>query len=469
MTFTQKVTTSSQELRFAAELAIEARESSQPLDPSVRDNAGSPGLKIPLPRRGRNAIDVLQDLNDAAVPQLTGSTKPGFMSWVIGGSQTAGVAADWMTSAWGQNACLYESSPAAALAEEAVSDWLLDILDLPQESTVGFATGATMASFTALTAARLSVFEKAGHDFEQNGFFEAPRLLVYVSEDVHITNLSVLRYLGFGDRQIKKIPATAEGIFDLDALAAAMENDAAEARIVIGQAGHIMSGAFDNFTRLSALCKRHNAWLHVDGAFGLWIRASERLRTLAHDVELADSWSVDGHKWLQVPYDLGFVIVRDGEMHRRAMSMQAGYLPVNGACRNNSDYVPELSRRARGFSAWAVMQNLGRLGIAELVERHCNAAHYLGQRLRRLEGVELINGVCLNQLAVVFEADHVDGAQAVADLLNGSGEYFVRTAEWNGRKVLRFSITSWLTSLEEIESLSTEIEGAWDEIRRRPA
>ena len=206
MTFSQKITSTASELRFAAELAIEARECAQPLDPSVRKSNHAPSLKVPLPRRGRNTIDVLQDLNDAAVPHLAGSTKPGFMSWVIGGSQPAGVAADWMTAAWGQNAGLYEASPAAAMAEEAVSDWLLDILDLPRESTVGFATGATMANFTSLAAARLASFEKVGHDFEKEGFFEAPKLLIYVSDDVHVSNLSVLRHLGFGDRQICRMP-----------------------------------------------------------------------------------------------------------------------------------------------------------------------------------------------------------------------------------------------------------------------
>ena len=260
--------------------------------------------------------------------------------------------------------------------------------------------------------------------------------------------------------------STDEGIYDLDALETAIVSDGADARIVIGQAGQIMSGAFDNFTRLSQLCKEHDAWLHVDGAFGLWVRASTRLSTLAHNVDLADSWSVDGHKWLQVPYDLGFVIVRHPEFHRRAMTMAAGYLPMDAERRDNSNYVPELSRRARGFSAWAVMQNLGRTGIAELVERHCNAAHYLGQKLRRLDGVELVNGVCLNQLAVAFADDRSDGAQAVADHLNNTGEYFVRTADWNGRRVLRFSITSWLTSIEDIEQLATEIEDFWTQYQR---
>lgn len=465
MTVSQKMSAAAEELKFAADLAIAARNDSRALDPKVISKTEKTGFDVALSRHGRNTIDVLQNLNDAALPHLTGSTEPGFMGWVIGGSHSTGVAADWLTSAWGQNGCLYECSPAAAMAEEAVSKWLLDLLDLPRESTVGFTTGATMATFTALASARLAVFEKAGHDFEDDGFCGAPPITVYVSDDIHVTNLAVLRYLGFGRKQIRQIPSLEDGTFDLDALSAAMDADCAEARIVIGQAGHIMSGAFDNFTSLSALCKMHHAWLHIDGAFGLWVRASVRLTTLAHNVHLADSWSVDGHKWLQIPYDSGFAIVRHAEYHRRAMTMRAGYLPEEAEIRNNSDYVPELSRRARGFAVWAVMQNLGALGISTMIERHCDAAHQLAGHLRKIEDVKLVNKVCLNQLAVTFSANESDCAEAMAERLNSTNRYFVRTAEWKGRTVLRFSITSWLTNPDHIRHLAAEIERAWIELR----
>ncbi|WP_427963639.1 pyridoxal phosphate-dependent decarboxylase family protein [Altererythrobacter sp.] len=445
----------------AAELAIEGRAERRPLDSRSGGDAEPSALDIPLPRRGRNPVEVIEALDSGARPGLSGMTDPGFLSWVIGGSHPAGIAADWLAASWGQNACLYDSSPAAAEAEAASARWLLDLLDLPRESSVGFASGATMAAFTCLAAARLCVLERAGHDFERQGLFGCPEVAVFIAEDAHVTNYSVLRYLGFGSDQLRRIPSVADGTYDIDALDSALANDKAEARIVIAQAGHIMSGGFDNFTRLSQLCRKHGAWLHVDGAFGLWIRASRKLRHIAHDIDLADSWSVDGHKWLQIPYDLGFAIVRDERYHRRAMSMQAGYLPEAPVTRNNSDYVPELSRRARGFSAWAVMQCLGRHGIERMVESHCHATQMLASALRQMQGVTVANKVCLNQLAASFDGPTGNSSEAVANALNAGGRFFVRTASWQGRTLLRFSITNGATTPDHIEALIAELRAIW--------
>jgi len=460
---------SSDALQLAAQLALEYRNENPALDPAPVGSGVGSGFDIALPRRGRDACDVIAALDAAARPGLTGSTQAGFMGWVIGGSHPVGIAADWLAATWGQNACLYDSSPAAAQAEVASASWLLDVLDLPREASVGFTTGATMAAFTALAAARLAVLERAGHDFEAKGLFGCPEVAIYISDDGHVTNYSVLRYLGFGDDQVRRIPSLPDGTFDCDALEHAMRNDRVEARIVIAQAGQIMSGAFDDFTRISALCRELGAWLHVDGAFGLWIRASRRLRTIAHGIDLADSWSVDGHKWLQIPYDCGFAIVRDECYHRRAMTMQAGYLPVMRDTRDNADFVPELSRRARGFAVWSVMQALGSLGIERIVEEHCNAAHRLAQSLRHLPGVEVINTVCLNQLAVSFVSDGCVLSETVASRLNATGRYFVRTADWQGRKVLRFSIICGATSDVHIRALVAEIEHIWMDVTRRVA
>ncbi len=456
-------------LERAARLATLGRYDDRALDPHNGPVESGERFDIALPRRGRDPHEVIEALDRAARPGLGGMTQPGYMSWVIGGSHPAGVAADWMAAAWGQNACLYDASPAAAQAEAASATYLLDLLDLPRESSVGFATGATMAAFTSLAAARLCVLERAGHDFERKGLYGCPEVAIYIADDAHVTNYSALRYLGFGSDQIRRIPSLDDGTFDCDALESAMAEDRAPARIVLAQAGHIMSGAFDDFSRLAALCKRHGAWLHVDGAFGLWVRASRRLRHFAEAVELADSWSVDGHKWLQIPYDCGFAIVKHEEYHRRAMSMQAGYLPDDEPLRNNSDYVPELSRRARGFAVWAVMQSLGRKGIEDMVESHCHAAHLLAQSLKRLDGVEVVNRQCLNQLAVAFESPFCDGAEAVAQALNAGGRYSVRTADWRGRKLLRFSITNGETGPEHIGPLAEEIARAWEEIARAAA
>ena len=456
-------------LEKAAQLATRGRYSDRALDPNQAPVASQDSFGIALPHRGRDPLEVIDSLERAARPGLSGMTDAGFMGWVIGGSHPAGVAADWMAAAWGQNACLYDASPAAAQAEAASATYLIDVLDLPRESSVGFTTGSTMAAFTSLAAARLCVLERAGHDFERKGLYGCPEVAIYIADDAHVTNYSALRYLGFGSDQLRRIPSLADGTYDCDALERAMAADKAPARIVLAQAGHIMSGAFDNFTRISALCKQYGAWLHVDGAFGLWVRASRRLRRIAEDADLADSWSVDGHKWLQIPYDCGFAIVRHEEYHRRAMSMQAGYLPEEEPRRNNSDYVPELSRRARGFAVWAVIHCLGRKGIEEMVESHCHSAHLLAQSLKRLAGVEVVNKQCLNQLAVAFESTHRDGSEAVAEALNAGGRYFVRTAEWRGRKLLRFSITNGETGPEHIGPLAEEIALAWQSVSQLAA
>lgn len=458
-----------QVLSLAAQLALKGREETQPLEPSATAKSISGQLHQPLPRQSRDPQEVIAELDRLARPGLVGTTQPGFMSWVIGGSHPVGIAADWLAASWGQNATIYDSSPAAADTEAASAGWLLDVLDLPRDCTVGFTTGATMASFTALAAARLAVLERAGHDFERKGLFGCPEVAVYICDDGHVTNYSVLRYLGFGDEQIRRIPSRDDGTFDYGALEAAMCRDDVCARIVIAQAGQIMSGAFDDFPRIAAVCKTHGAWLHVDGAFGLWVRASRRLRIVAEGVELADSWSVDGHKWLQLPYDCGFAIVRHAEYHRRAMSMRAGYLFESETARDNSDYVPELSRRARGFAAWAVMQTLGRAGIERMVDEHCNAAHLLGRALKALPGVALMNTVCLNQLAVTFESEGRDMSAVIADALNATGRYFVRTASWRGKQVVRFSIINGATGEEDICAIIADIEHIWSGIARRAA
>lgn len=456
-------------LQQAARLAIERRYSDKALDPAQADGAAGSRFDIALPRRGRAPGEVIAALDAAAGPGLAGMTQAGFMSWVIGGSHPAGVAADWMATAWGQNACLYDAAPAAADAEAASAKYLLELLDLPRQSSVGFTTGATMAAFTALAAARLWVLERAGHDLARKGLCGCPEVAVYIAEEAHVTNYAVLQYLGFGSDQLRRIRSLDDGTYDLDALERAMTDDDAPARIVIAQAGHIMSGAFDDFSRLAALCKRHGAWLHVDGAFGLWVRASRRLRSLADAADLADSWSVDGHKWLQIPYDCGFAIVKHEDYHRRAMAMQADFLPRAEQRRDNSDYVPELSRRARGFAVWAVIHCLGRLGIEEMIESHCHAAHLLAQSLKRLDGVTVVNRQCLNQLAVAFDRPHGDGAEAVAQALNASGRYFVRTAQWRGRKVVRFSIINGETGPEDIGPLFEQIAATWQSLSRAAA
>ncbi|WP_156500344.1 pyridoxal phosphate-dependent decarboxylase family protein [Croceicoccus bisphenolivorans] len=452
------------ELQLAAQLAMAARGEARPLQPTASLGELRERFALPLPANGRDGLEVLRDLSDAATPGLAGSTDPGFMAWVIGGSHPVGVAADWMTSAWGQNGALYQCAPAAAVAEEVTGNWLKDLLQLPAGASVGFTTGATMAAFTCLAAARLAVLERIGCDIAKTGLAGAPPVSVFIADDAHVTNYAVLRYLGFGTDQIRRVPSTDDGTYELDALAAAMDADSAPAKIVIGQCGHIMTGACDDFVRLSAVCRKHRAWLHVDGAFGLWARASTRLRHVANGAELADSWSVDGHKWLQVPYDAGYAIVKDAAAHRAAMVMDAGYLLRDAdTSRDPCDYVPELSRRARGFATWALIQTLGRRGIARMVERHCCAAQALAALLEPVAGITVVNRVWLNMLAIEFDGPP-DAAVQMAERLNATGRYLVKTSGWRGRTVLRVSVISNETGERQIKRLARDIAAQWTEL-----
>lgn len=458
-------------LKRAAAYGQRFRGVSRPLHPG----ADAPALRrlfdVGLPEIGREPAAVLEDLIAAAEPGLVGNTDPRFFAWVMGSSHPAGVAADWLTSIWGQNAGLYQTSPAAAIAEEVTAAWLLELLDLPRASSVGFTTGATMAAFICLAAARGEVLRRAGHDFDAEGLQGAPAVAVLVSEDAHVSNFAALRFLGFGARNIKRLPADGEGVLDVAVLAAVLAASRGPV-IVVCQAGQINTGAFDRFDAIADLAAARGAWLHVDGAFGLWARAVPDLKALASGAERADSWAVDGHKWLQMPYDSGFAIVRDADAHRRAMDISASYLsesPRDG--RNPTHYNPELSRRARGFAAWMMIQVLGRQGIAEIVRRHCACAALIAARCRSVEGIEVLNRVCLNQVVLSFQEREGDDRGAdtlterMAEALNATGRFFLRTAEWKGHRVLRVSVIANGTDRAIAEELADAIETAWRTIR----
>lgn len=455
------------ELKLAASLAIRSRNEPRPLHSTAGYEELRANFDVGLPHAGRDSLDVLRDLVAAATPGLSGSTEPGFLAWVIGGSNPTAVAADWLTSAWGQNSGMFLCSPAAAVAEQVAGEWLVDLLQLPKGSSVGFTTGATMAGFTCLASARLTVLSRKGVDLETTGLAGAPPVIIYISDDSHVSNYQALRYLGFGTDQIRRVASVDDGTFDLEALEEAMAADGDAPRIVIGQAGHIMSGACDNFREVSRISRRYDAWLHVDGAFGLWCRASPRLRSLAAGAELADSWSVDGHKWLQVPYDSGFAIVRHREFHRGAMQMSAGYIERDGPAEPDpSDFVPELSRRARGFAAWTMLQHLGRKGVSDMIERHCSAAQGIARQVSSIDGVTLRNEVTLNQISLHFEqANHPDPAEAIAEMLNATGRYYLRTATWRGEKVLRISVISDRMDEQLGARLARDLACAWTKLR----
>jgi glutamate/tyrosine decarboxylase-like PLP-dependent enzyme len=433
-------------------------------------------FKVPLAEDGRNPHEVIEALADAAEPGLMGNTGSNFFGWVMGASSPVGMAADLLTAVWGQNAAIYQTAPAAAIAEEAVAEWLLEALDLPRESSVGFTTGATMASFIGLAAARSEVLRRRGWDVEGDGLAGAPPVKVFVGAEAHASVLCVLRQLGFGERTLVRIPADAQGRMQAPLLEAALAAVDAP-KIVVAQAGHINSGAFDPLDRIGALARQHGAWLHVDGAFGLWARSTPALRGLCAGAGAADSWAVDGHKWLQLPYDSGFAIVRHREAHRRAMGMAASYLNRDAQDgRNPSDWVPELSRRARGFAAWAVMQALGRSGIRELVERHCACARALARRLAGVPGIRVLNEVCLNQIALTFgEGPDRDPAQAgpraltdaVIAEIQRENTSFVSGAQWKGRRIMRVSVIARHTGSDDVTKLGDSIIRAWQHVLRR--
>ncbi|WP_395645873.1 pyridoxal phosphate-dependent decarboxylase family protein [Terricaulis sp.] len=437
----------------------------RPHKPGVSAEAAQARFNAPAPERGAAIEDVIEELIALTEPGLAAMTGPRFFGWVIGGSAPAGVAADWLASVWGQNTGNALASPSSSACEEIAARWLLDLLHLPEESSVGFVTGATMANFTCLAAARGDVLRRVGWDVEADGMFDAPPIHVVLGEEAHSTVFSALKYLGLGYRRVVSVPVTCEGVMRADAFAQAIAG--LEGPIIaITQAGHINSGAFDPIGEIADIAHAKGAWVHVDGAFGLWGRAASDIAPRLQGVEKADSWGVDGHKWLQTPYDSGYAIVRHADAHRRAMLIAASYLPAQEGSRHPADYVPELSRRARGFATWAMIKALGREGIAEMVSRMSAQARRMAQRLAQEPGVEIMNEVVLNQVAVRFGAD-LDAAKA-DDLTNRTiariqreGECFVGGANWRGRQIVRISVCGASTTDADIDRSADAMLSAW--------
>jgi glutamate/tyrosine decarboxylase-like PLP-dependent enzyme len=418
----------------------------------------------PTPERGADARDVIAELATLAEPGLTNIIGPRFYGWVMGASHETGVAADWLISAWGQNVGNAHATPAASACEEVVGRWLLDLLDLPRESSIGFVSGATLANFTCLAAARGEVLRRVGWDVENDGLFGAPPIHVVLGEEAHSTVFSGLRYLGLGAKRIVSVASDEQGRMKPDAFKRAIEKLDGPI-IAIAQAGHINSGSFDAFPEIAEAAQAKGAWLHVDGAFGLWARACADRAHLGRGLELADSWGVDGHKWLQTPYDSAYAIVRNAEAHRRAMLIAASYLPA-GEDRHPADFTPELSRRARGFATWATIKAMGREGIAEMLSRHCAVARGIAERLNAAPDVAVLNDVVLNQVAVclgpdmeVAKADELT-ARTIARIQR-EGVIFVGGAHWRGRQIIRISVCSMNTTEADIAVSADAILSAW--------
>jgi glutamate/tyrosine decarboxylase-like PLP-dependent enzyme len=461
-------------LGAAADAALKFRKSigTRPQRPAKSYAAMKSIFESPLPEGPSDGETVIRDLATKADEGLQMATGPRFFGWVIGGSHIVGMAADWLTSAWGQNTANHHAAPSAAAAETVAAAWLLELLDLPRESSVGFVTGATVANFVCLAAARDEVLRKAGWNADADGLFGAPPITVLIGDDAHTTVFSALQFLGLGHDRVVRVATDAQGRMQIRAFAEAIAKVNGPA-IVIAQAGQINSGAFDRFADIVPLARKAGAWLHVDGAFGLWARASSTKRQIAAGIEDADSWATDGHKWLQTPYDSGYAIVRNELAHRRAVTIAASYLPIAAEGeRDPTHYVPELSRRARGFAAWAMIKHLGRSGIAAMVERHCHVARVMSGMLASEPGIEILNDVVLNQIIVRFGSGETTerGDKLTRDTITriqAEGECFAGGAIWRGRQIMRLSVISWETDVDEGKRSAEVIIRAWRIVRQQ--
>ena len=419
-----------------------------------------------LPEQGAAGEQIIDEMVAKGSQGLQMAAGPRFFGWVIGGSHPAGVAADMMVAAWGQNTGNHHAAPAAAAVEAVAAGWLLELLGLPPECSVGFVTGATVANFVCLAAARGEVLQRAGWDADRDGLFGAPPVTVVVGDDAHTTVFSALQFLGLGHDRVKRVATDAQGQIIPEKFSAALA-EVSGPLIVILQAGQLNTGGFDPFASLIPLAHAKGAWVHVDGAFGLWAQAAPHRRQLSAGVEQADSWATDGHKWLQTPYDCGYAIVRHELAHRRAMTIAASYLPLAAEGeRDPSHYVPELSRRARGFPTWAIIKALGRTGIEEMVERHCRFAALMAGRLAQEPGIAVVNDVVLNQAIVRFADD--DGiTRATIARIQQDGVCFAGGALWRGRQVMRLSVIGGSMTEEDVHVSAEAIIGAYRNVRQQ--
>ena len=407
-----------------------------------------------LPDEGSEDAAVLRELIAAAEPGIVGSQTGRYFGFVFGSALPAAVAADWVATAWDQNGFSVVSSPAAAAAEAVAADWIADLLGLPAGVSSGFVTGAQGANTTALAAARHHVLAAAGWDVERDGLAGAPPLRIVAGGERHVTIDRSLRLLGLGTNAVVVVPVDDQGRMDATAVREELAGDE-RPTIVCAQAGNVNTGAFDPVAELADACGAAGAWLHVDGAFGLWAAASPRLRRLVEGVDRADSWATDAHKWLNVPYDCGLVFCRHEEAHARSMAVAASYLQRADG-RSPSDWVPESSRRARGFAVWAAVRSLGRSGVAELVDRCCGHARAFAELLGGEPGIEVLNDVVLNQVLVRF-GDDDETTREVVRRVQADGTCWLGGTDWQGRAAMRISVSSFRTTSEDVDRSAAAI------------
>jgi glutamate/tyrosine decarboxylase-like PLP-dependent enzyme len=400
-------------------------------------------LDEPLPDEPGDPEEILRLLDGRGSPATMAMAGPRFFGFVIGGAFPIALAANWLAGAWDQNSALYHVTPTTAILEQISLRWLLDLLQLPPESGCAFVTGATVANFSALAAARHHVLSRAGWNVEADGLFGAPEITVVVGAEAHPTLFKSLGLLGLGRNRVLKVPADDQGRMRADAFP-----DLSGPTIVCLQAGNVNTGAFDPFEEICVWAHDAGAWVHVDGAFGLWARAAPSCAHLTAGMEKADSWATDAHKWLNVPYDSGLAFVRDADALRAAMAITAEYLPTESEYRNPSDYTPELSRRARGVEVWSVLRSLGRAGIADLVERTCRHARRFAEGLNDA-GYQILNDVVLNQVLVQF--GDAESTRRVIEAIQADGTCWCGGTVWQGQTAMRISVSSWATTGDDVE------------------
>jgi glutamate/tyrosine decarboxylase-like PLP-dependent enzyme len=413
-------------------------------------------LGLPLSERGEDPRTVLASLAREAAPGLVAMPGPRYFGFVIGGSYPVALAADWLTSAWDQNCGLYVAGPAVAVLEETAGRWICELLGLSIDAGVGFVTGAQMANFTGLACGRHVLLTRAGWDVEMKGLYGAPEIQIVVGEEVHVTVLRALRFLGLGQERVRRVAADGQGRMDPRALGPVLA-ECHGPTLVCLQAGNVNTGAVDPLDELSRVAHAHGAWVHVDGAFGMWAAASARTRPLVRGIESADSWAIDAHKWLNVPYDSGVAVVRDADVMRATMGSQASYLVRSTGLRDGVDYGPEFSRRGRGTPVYAVLRSLGRSGVEELVDRCCALARRFAEQLSGEPRVQVLNDVVLNQVLVRFqppsggEADADAFTQQVVSRVQQDGTCWLGGSVWKGRQVMRISVSGWSTTEADVD------------------
>lgn len=420
-----------------------------------------------LPDDPASLDEVIEELVSAAGPGLMASAGPRYFGFVVGGSYDAGLVADLLTSGWDQNAFNEALSPAAIAVEDIAGAWLKELLHLPADASVGFVTGGQGANTVGLTAARWHVLNNHGWDVGRDGLRGAPHVRVIAGAERHATIDRTVRLLGLGESSIEDVPAAANGAVNAEMLASLLESGPTGPTIVCAQAGNVNTGACDDLVAITAAARKAGAWVHVDGAFGLWAAASPRRRPLVEGIELADSWACDGHKWLNVPNDTGYAFCAHPDVHATALAYTAAYLTgqVAGREYGGGDLVLESSRRARGFATWATLRSLGRTGVADLVDRCCDLATRFARGLGGVDGIEIVNDVVLNQVLVrVGDEAHTN---RVEQLVQQDGTCWLGATSWRGERMLRISVSNWSTTEADVDRCIAAITRAHSDVRGR--